>query len=237
MTKEYKIHPLAKEFDMMGESEIKTLADDIKANGLQVPITRKDNVVWDGRNRLKACEKAGVPPRFVEPPPGIDAATFIISANINRRHMSAADRRRVTAKLLKLNPGKSDREIAKATKQDKKTVAKVRRQEEDVGAIPHVDTRTDSKGRQQPASKPKLVASPPVAPAPIQAPEVSIEDRKAQHAVLEAPPEDRPLNEFKHACNHWVPKMNKEQVVAAVAYLQQCIEANELKRTTTVGNA
>jgi DNA-binding transcriptional regulator YhcF (GntR family) len=59
------------------------------------------------------------------------------------------------AEAVKADPGKSDRAIAEKIGVDHKTVAKVRADLEDVGSIPHVDTRTDSKGRQQPATKPQ----------------------------------------------------------------------------------
>ena len=42
----------------------------------------------DGRNRLKACEIAGVEPRFVQLNGQDDPTAFIISANIARRHMT-----------------------------------------------------------------------------------------------------------------------------------------------------
>jgi hypothetical protein len=41
-------------------------ADDIRQNGLVEPVALLDGLVLDGRNRLRACEIAGVEPRFVE---------------------------------------------------------------------------------------------------------------------------------------------------------------------------
>ena len=43
------------------------------------------------RNRLKACKLAGVEPRF-EDLNGQDPAAFIVSANIERRHMTKGQR-------------------------------------------------------------------------------------------------------------------------------------------------
>jgi hypothetical protein len=57
------------------------------------------------------------------------------------------------AEAVKANPEKSNRAIAEEIGVDHKTVGKARAGLEDVGTIPHVETRTDSIGRQQPATK------------------------------------------------------------------------------------
>jgi hypothetical protein len=55
--------------------------------------------------------------------------------------------------LIKAQPEKSDRQIADTVKVDHKTVGAVRAEQEARGEIPHVETRTDSMGRQQPAKR------------------------------------------------------------------------------------
>ena len=47
--------------------------------------------VLDGRNRLLACERAGVLPRF-EPYQGEDAGGYALSVNIARRHLNEGQR-------------------------------------------------------------------------------------------------------------------------------------------------
>jgi ParB-like chromosome segregation protein Spo0J len=236
MIKEYKIHPAANLFPLMTESEISELANDIKANGLLIPITRKGDELWDGRNRLKACEKAGVKPRFAEPPRGANAESFIIAANIRRRHLTPDQRLSLIAAVLKSNPAKSDRAIAKIVKHDHKTVAKVRRKEEHVGTIPHIK---HPKARKTP-NAPKPPAPVPLAEASITAsPEIS-EDRKADHAALDADgvsadsaeqrkigASARCLAEFKTACDYWLPKLNADDLKKARAYFQDHAEVRE----------
>jgi len=46
-----------------------------------------DGVLIDGRNRLRACEIAGVDPRFSKLN-GHDAAAYIVSANLERRNLT-----------------------------------------------------------------------------------------------------------------------------------------------------
>lgn len=82
------VHPLAAIFPMMTDEELQDLAADIKEHGLLHPIVLDaDGTLIDGRNRLRACEIAGVEPRF-EQLNGHDAAALIVSANLERRNLT-----------------------------------------------------------------------------------------------------------------------------------------------------
>jgi ParB-like nuclease family protein len=84
-----KVHPVAALFPMMTEDELNDLAADIKANGLVHPIVLdKDGQLIDGRNRLEACGRAVVEPTFTTLPEGQDPVAFILSCNVNRRHLN-----------------------------------------------------------------------------------------------------------------------------------------------------
>jgi hypothetical protein len=92
-----EVHPLATIFPMMSEPELQDLADDIRENGLRHPIVLgSDGVLIDGRNRLKACEMAGVEPTFVKLN-GADPAAYIVSANLQRRQLTAGQHGMATA--------------------------------------------------------------------------------------------------------------------------------------------
>jgi hypothetical protein len=83
-----KVHPAADIFPMMADDELAALAEDIKANGLIHPIIiDADKQLIDGRNRFKACQMAGVEPRF-EQLNGHDPLAFIVSANLERRNLT-----------------------------------------------------------------------------------------------------------------------------------------------------
>jgi hypothetical protein len=165
-----KVHPAAEIFPPLSADELKELGADIKEHGLTSRIVllpvQDDKTshyeLLDGVNRLDAMALAGLdlqkeffdnPLAKLTVPPTTDPYDYVISANILRRHLSDEGRRNLIAKVLKAKPDLSDRAIGEQIKADHKTVARVRREAEGRGDIPHVKTRIDSKGRKQPATK------------------------------------------------------------------------------------
>ena len=165
----FTVHPAAELFPMMDDAELDELGADIKANGLRHPVvilgpTTADNksVLLDGRNRLEAMRRADVVLKWSirrvdeDGDNGIgDPNAYVISANLHRRHLSLEQRKQLAAKILAAAPEKSDRAVANVVKLSPKTVGVVRAKGEAREEIPHVEKRTDSKGRAQPAAKPK----------------------------------------------------------------------------------
>lgn len=82
-----------------------------------------------------------------------DPFDFVLSANAHRRHLTGEKKRVLIAAVLKARPESSDRQIATVTKVDHKTVGSIRTDMEGRGEIPHVEVRTDTRGRQQPTKK------------------------------------------------------------------------------------
>jgi ParB-like chromosome segregation protein Spo0J len=95
------VHPLAAIFPMLPDDELADLAEDIKANGLihSIMLDQAGKVLVDGRNRLAACEIAGVEPHFERLPEGIEPAEYIVSVNLARRHMTVGQRALALAML------------------------------------------------------------------------------------------------------------------------------------------
>ena len=96
-------HPLADIFPSIIGNEFDALVADIRDNGLREPIVLFDGQILDGRNRYRACEQAGVEPRF-ETYDGADPAGFVVSLNLRRRHLNEGQRSAVAAKLENLPP-------------------------------------------------------------------------------------------------------------------------------------
>jgi protein gp37/ParB-like chromosome segregation protein Spo0J len=89
----YRVHKLADLFPTLSEEELEDLAKDIKTNGLHDSITldHAGRVLIDGRNRLRACGKAQVEPKFERLPASYTEEKInklIISKNIQRRNLT-----------------------------------------------------------------------------------------------------------------------------------------------------
>jgi hypothetical protein len=179
------VHPAADLFPMMSDDELKVLGADIKANGLKAPVIMYDDgtggqQLLDGRNRFAAAVMVGVVPgahvvsaNATDPQLRCDDPyAYVISANIHRRHLTAEQRIELVAKLVKAQPTKSDRQIAKQASVSPTTAGKVRRDLEAKGDVSTVDTRTDTKGRQQPVHKPKAASSGKSKPKPVSSPPI-----------------------------------------------------------------
>jgi hypothetical protein len=177
------IHPATELFPLLGADELRELAHDIEKHGLRESAALYNDpklgpCLLDGRNRFDALELLG---REIigdgDPCPGIglwnwvgnggepfDPVAFVLSKNIHRRHLTAEQRRELIVKLLKAKPEATNLQIAKQVKVDDKTVGKVRTELEGRSEIPNVKTRTDSKGRKQPAKKRTKAHAPTAEP-------------------------------------------------------------------------
>lgn len=93
---EIELHPLCTLFPRMSGGEFASLASDIKANGLRNPITLLDGMILDGGNRYRACLEAGIDPVFARFEGG-NIVSFVLSANLHRRHMSAGQQAAIVA--------------------------------------------------------------------------------------------------------------------------------------------
>lgn len=94
-------HPIADLFPMLAEDELKELAADIAERGLLQPIVLDaEGRILDGRNRVAACELAGVEPEFTTYE-GDDPDGYALAVNIARRHMTKGQQAMVIAGAYK----------------------------------------------------------------------------------------------------------------------------------------
>src|SRR5947209_9015560 len=101
-----KIHPACDVFPLMSPDDLRALADDIRANGLKVPIETRSTddgelYVIDGRNRLDALELLAIQLiddkgewkhseyiRYGGRRTHAEIAAEVVGYNIRRRHLS-----------------------------------------------------------------------------------------------------------------------------------------------------
>ena len=104
-------HPLAELFPLMEGAAFEALVADIRANGLMNPITLCNDKLLDGRNRHRACSEAGVQPIF-DVYDGPDPLAFVLSQNVERRHLDENQRAMIAAKLENMPHGRSEKKDA-----------------------------------------------------------------------------------------------------------------------------
>jgi hypothetical protein len=199
------VHPAAELFPLMAEAELKELAEDIKTNGLRSPIVMWPNsdkklLLIDGRNRLDALALLGLL--------GVDESgcltlkarsndhwqfqcahqvgdpyALALSFNVRRRHLTAEDKRDLIAKLLKVQPEKSNRAIADTIKiADHKTVGSVRAEKEATGEIPQLTKTTGKDGKSRPTTVKKRKADEVAKQPAADDPAASADQRKQEYA-------------------------------------------------------
>jgi hypothetical protein len=109
-------HELANVFDMITGAEAKGLEASIAKSGIQVPIKLYEGRILDGRNRYRAAKAAGYrfKPTDFELFEGTyaDAEAYVISTNVNRRHLTNAQKQDLIRKMIDKNPDASNRRIA-----------------------------------------------------------------------------------------------------------------------------
>ena len=98
-----EFHPASEIVRKMQDDEFQALAEDIRANGLLVPVELLDGQIIDGRHRWRACtEVLGWPEDDVET---IDVdlgdmspEAYVISTNVKRRHLTTSERAMLAAR-------------------------------------------------------------------------------------------------------------------------------------------
>jgi hypothetical protein len=86
-------HPVANMFTLIDDAELNALAENIKMTGLLNPVVLLKGKVLDGRNRLRACQIAGVEPNFVEwDGSGQSPAEWVVAQNAHRRNLTASQK-------------------------------------------------------------------------------------------------------------------------------------------------
>jgi hypothetical protein len=146
--------------------------------------TKKESLL-DGRSRLDAYEAERLPifaadlpiftpdgalvvpyvirtlnpkgPHDVKRPESETPESYVWSANVHRRHMSAEGKRKAIAALLKVDPSKSDRQVAKETGSSPQTVGRERHKSN----VPmEHKPRIEASGRKARGRKPGKLPAP-----------------------------------------------------------------------------
>jgi len=143
--------------------EYQALKADIQKRGVQVAVLiDEDGNVLDGHHRRQIADELGIdcPHETRSGLTHAEKTNVALALNLARRHLTREQRQKIIAGCLLAAPEKSDREIAKATGADHKTVARRREQLESTGEIPQLDARVGQDGKARMASKPPKPRTP-----------------------------------------------------------------------------
>ena len=109
-------HPIANLFPLIDGAEFNALVDDIARNGLLQPIwLHPDGRIIDGRNRHRACLKAGVEPRFKTWNGKGSLLGFTVSMNVERRHLTISQRACLAVTILPRLAAEARQRLATST--------------------------------------------------------------------------------------------------------------------------
>ena len=93
-------HPACELFPLMQGDEYDKLVADIRKNGLREPIWLHEGKIIDGRNRYRACLKAGVEPQTRNWDGEGSLVEFVVSLNLHRRHLTSSQRAAAAVQAL-----------------------------------------------------------------------------------------------------------------------------------------
>jgi hypothetical protein len=130
-----QFHELANIFPLIEGDEFDGFVDALKRQGLLNPMTLHQGKIIEGRNRYRAGKKLGYKfsaKDFVELPPDKDPRDFVLTANVQRRHLTTEQKRDLVVRLLRERPRDSDRKIALLIGVSNKTVSTYRKELEEV---------------------------------------------------------------------------------------------------------
>jgi hypothetical protein len=102
---ELEFHPLAGVFPLIEGEEFEELVASIAERGVDEPVWLYEGKVLDGRNRYRAARAAGreCPQRQFE---GDDPVAFVLAQNVQRRHLTPAQRADAVAQLVTARQGR-----------------------------------------------------------------------------------------------------------------------------------
>lgn len=96
-----EFHEVANLFPLMGDEEYQNLVSDIRAHGLREPLWTYQGKIIDGRNRYKACCHLGIEPVCREWDEQGSLVTFVVSLNLQRRHLTSSQRAMLALEIEK----------------------------------------------------------------------------------------------------------------------------------------
>ena len=117
-------HPLANVFPLLEGEAFDALTADIAASGLCEPVWLYEGQILDGRNRYRACQRLGRD-CATRDYSGNDPLGFVLSMNLQRRHLDESQRGMIAARLATMRQGERTDLVEISTKLSQEQAAGV----------------------------------------------------------------------------------------------------------------
>lgn len=121
--KSYRVHPAVDLFPEMPRDAFEKLLIDVEKHGITEPIKLFNGELVDGRTRLRAANvlKIECPVLFLHPDEmeGRTVEDWVMSMNMHRRHLTAAQRSAIAAEYLDISSAKPEEKHLSAHRQGK----------------------------------------------------------------------------------------------------------------------
>jgi ParB-like chromosome segregation protein Spo0J len=182
---DYSLHAVTNDYDDLTDEELAALRESLRTVGQLVEVVIWKGQIVDGRHRAKLCKELGLDLKCYDigDVPEDEMRRVVRALNEHRRSktkpLTLAEKEARIQSALKANPERSNLQIAKETDTSHPKVAKERAKMERSGDVETFQRRADTKGRQQPAHKPK--------PEPPPLPDVETMSLKEVQEELQRP--------------------------------------------------
>lgn len=152
-------HELAHSFPPMSDDEYDSLKLDIYKNGQLVPIYTYNNQIIDGRHRYRVMRELGLEP-IVEEFAGESPLNFVVAMNLNRRHLTPAQRAIIALDLMPKAREEAQRRMqaGRATETDSETEVFKGTARDAVGEMLQISGRVIANAEKIKEAAPDLVA-------------------------------------------------------------------------------
>ena len=200
INRRYERHELSAAFPDMNREAKQSFLKDINKHGLREAIWLYEGKVLDGWHRYLACLRAGVKPRFRNYE-GDDPAGFVLSKNIERRHLTAMERAEAVAWIRnwRSGPGQPEKELDQVDQYSDRGADRQRTTAEladEAGVGKSTMKRAkrrirEKRGEAPPRAPAKPPARPPAKP-PAKPPAMNSNIPPGMNDMPPVPPEDEP---------------------------------------------
>lgn len=138
-----RAHPIAEIFPLLEGKAFDALVADIREHGQREPVIVWEDKILDGRNRWRACKRAGIDPKTKFFRGDAKAAlALVLSLNLHRRHLNESQRALVAVEVERMfADAAKERQRAGGREKGKANLPEARQARDDAASALNVSPR------------------------------------------------------------------------------------------------